>query len=81
MSPTYLSSYSAKNARFAVSLDWLVDVAHDDVNVTQLFAPCISYRFLQATGIICLGLLSVMIVIVKKVQVKADEEHFLSISA
>ena len=32
-------------------------------------------------GVICLGLLSIMIVIVKKVQLKADEEHLISISA
>ena len=76
MSPTYLSSYSALNAEFAVSLDCNVDVAHGDVNVTKLFAPRISYRFLKATGVICLGLLSVMIVIVEKVQVKAMKYIF-----
>ena len=54
---------------------------HGDVNVTKLFAPHISYLFLKATGVICQGLLSVMIVIVRKVQVKADEVHFLSVSA
>ena len=35
-----------------LSLDCNVDVAHGDVNVTKLFAPHISYRFLKATSVI-----------------------------
>ena len=41
----------------------------------------LSARFLLAASVICLGLLSVMIVIVEKVQVRADEVRFLSVSA